>query len=423
MKKFPYKVLVIDSGMFVSVALRLAREFEQVFYFSDWAFGGIPTRKLELPGTGFEEITNVDFIFKDTDEYEFDSIDLFVFPDLYHGDLQELLVSLGKRVFGSRLGEELEMYKWDTMQLLKEIGLPVNKSVLIKGLDKLRTHLKKVEDKWIKIDCFRGEFETWHHQTYDISEPMIDRLAHTLGVVKDDTEFIVNDSIDAVCETGSDLVCVDGKYAKMAMFGYEIKDLCYVAKAVKYSELSPLVRGCNDKLEETLKEYQYRGMFSTEIRISKDKTPYLIDITARCGLPPIHTFMEMVTNMGQMWFDAADGKITEPKFEAPYGCEILIHSKWSEKNWQPVIIPDEIRRWVKLVFWTRKNDMDYTVPQTMELDCVGSVVGLGNTMEKAIEQAVKHAEMIKGYDLNIDTNCLEQAKEQTLKGAKLGIKF
>jgi hypothetical protein len=54
---------------------------------------------------------------------------------------------------------------------------------------------------------------------------------------------------------------------------------------------------------------------------------------------------------------------------------------------------------------------------------IGSCVGMGNTLKEACSQAKKIAASIKGYGVNINCDCLDQANDEINKLSKVGIKI
>lgn len=96
-------VCVVDSGMYVSTALRLARDFGKVYFHSPW-IKTCPTLSRRAPGMGFKEIERVDYLWSIKNK-----VDLWVFPWIFFWDLQLELEAQGKRVWGARTGEFLEL--------------------------------------------------------------------------------------------------------------------------------------------------------------------------------------------------------------------------------------------------------------------------------------------------------------------------
>src|SRR4029077_14457061 len=95
--------LVWDNGLFIEMAVTLAKDFGRVIYFAPWVSGYPRSNALRI-GEGLPGVARVSSPWP-----YFDEVDLWVFPDVYDGPVQEFLVKQGKRVWGTRMGEELEL--------------------------------------------------------------------------------------------------------------------------------------------------------------------------------------------------------------------------------------------------------------------------------------------------------------------------
>jgi hypothetical protein len=352
-----------------------------------------------------------------------DDIDLFVFPDVYDGPLQEHLVSLGKRVWGGRCGEELELCRPESKEHLKKLGIDIGPYQVIKGLDALREYLKAHDDQYVKISRTRGDMETFHSESYGLIEPKLDELEYTLGAKKKIMEFVVEEAINDAVEIGYDGWTIDGRFTKNCMTGVEVKDKGLVMKTLKYDALPDEVRGVNDKLASTFQKYGYRGFFSSEIRITRDLKSYVIDPCARMGSPPGELFQLMVKNWADIIWNGAAGEIVEPVFAAKWGAELLLLSSWADLNWQSLTFPRSIRENVKLRNLTVIEGKYYVVPQSVGLPEIGAVVATGDTMDAAIKEVRRLADLVRGHYIEVVPDSLDEAKDQFEKLKEFGIKI
>lgn len=410
-------VCVVDNGLFVELAITLAKDFGRVLYFMPWT-SGYPNSNILLPGVGLPGIERIDSFWPLLDE-----IDLFVFPDVYEGPLQEFLEKrMGKRVWGARCGDELELFRADSKKHLEKIGIDIGSWALVKGIGELRKFLEKNDDQWVKISRTRGDFETFHSVNYGLSKPKIDELEHQLGAKGAIMEFIVEEAINDAAEVGYDGYTIDGQYPKTAMFGIEIKDRGLVMKVMPYNSLPEEVRSVNEKLAPTFRDYGYRGFFSSEIRLQKDRIPYVIDPCCRMGAPPNEIMLELVSNWADIIWHGAMGELVEPVFEAKYAAELLLISDWADEHWLPLDFPPALRSRVKLRYATRIGGKYYCVPQACKHPEIGAVVGLGDTMDDAIADVTKIAGKVKGFYLETFPESLDAAQEQIAKLKDFGIK-
>lgn len=398
-------VLIIDSGIFVEFARRLAEDFGRVLYFAPWA-SGYPTSRGLLIGAGDDTFERVE----DPWPYiEADEVDLFVFPDVYEGHLQHYLASQGKRVWGCRRGAELELDRPKAKEMMRKAGINIGDYREIIGLDALRKYLKTHEDEWIKINSTRGDMETFHAPTYEKIEPRLDELEHTLGAKKKIMKFIVEKGIPDAIEGGYDGFCIDGQFPKVGITGIEVKDKGYVGRTVKYKDVPKQVREVNDGLVPHFKRYQYRGFWSTEVRISKDGKGYPIDMTARAGSPPSELYQNMITNLAEIMWYGAEGILIEPEYCDTWGAEVLLHCEWADKNWAHITFPTELRRNIKLRNYTVIEGEHYIVPQLCGMPEVGAVVATGKTAKEAIDEAKRIAGLVEGYYLEAPIEAMDDA--------------
>jgi len=304
------KILIFDTGSFFETALKLADYFQQVYYYCAWE-SGFPGMDKAVLGSEWKDGKQLDtFDGKNLKRvlsfYDYiDEVDVILFTDVYWGDLQEYLRNLGYNVFGCGYGSELELDRWDTAKTFKENGMDVASMKKIIGIDALKEELQKVEDKYIKISRYRKCTETFHHETYELSLPIIHKMQSELGPLSKIAEFIICDPIEAIVEEGIDSYTVNGEYPNVVLVGAEIKDAAYAGAIMQYKDLSKGILKTNKQISPLFKECQYKGFFSTEVRSTKDDKNYLIDMTC------FSEDTEVLTNNGWKLFKDC---VTEDKF-------------------------------------------------------------------------------------------------------------
>lgn len=410
-------ICVVDNGLFVSFARMLAKDVKKVYYYTPWQ-SSFPRSPQLMVGDGFDDIERVNFIFNLIDE-----VDLWVFLDLYHADLQAYLEDQGCRVWGARQGEDLELYRWEFKRYLKTLGLPVQPIEKIVGMDKLREHLAKVSNKFVKTSFVRGDFETFRHDRFELTEPRLDEIEHVLGPTKRSYEFIVEDDIPDAVEVGYDGFTVDGQFPSHAMMAYEVKDCGMIGTALPYAKLADPVRLVNQKFVDTFKRYHYRGFLSTEIRYTKKKEAFYIDPCCRLGTPSNELLQELFEGWAEVLWEGATGKLVSPKTKAKFCVMAVVHSEWAVNDWQTLHYPKELDRFVKLRYHSRIDGKDCVAPQVVGLPDLGGVVGSGPTLIAAIRQCKDRAEQIKGYQVQVSLESIDKAMETIQKGEAMGIHF
>ena len=281
---------VADSGIFLHVARRLAREFKKTYYWSPWE-SPFPMLKDSVVGDGYPDIVACESV-----ESVEEECDLFVFPDIGLSDLQERLIHSGKAVWGARGADELEALRGKFLTTLGTTNLPVPPNEKIRGVTNLKLFLADKEDQYIKVSTYRGDFETFHFRSMDEDEGVLDAWAVKLGPLKEHMAFFVFEAIDSIVEDGIDAWCIDGQWPKTIIHGMEAKDSAYIGTFQKFEDCPKELRIANEEFGPVLARYGYRGAFSTEVRITDDGQSWFTDPTCRFPSPPSQCMMEMIGN-------------------------------------------------------------------------------------------------------------------------------
>ena len=418
------KALIIDFGYFTEVAVTLAKSFGHVWYYCFWE-EACPTWHKYIVGSGMENVEKVWNIWDYINE-----ADVVVFPHVYQGALQRYLRGLGIPVFGSGMGEGMELYRDRMKEILGELKLDVNEYKAIQGLDGLREYLKTKDDKYIKSNILRGGMESWKHDTYQLSKPVLDELEHSLGVYKGQERFIVEEPVLDAVEVGFDGFSVDGVFPDKQITGIEIKGCCYVGAMITYNSLPFFLKKINQKQGPLFEDYEYRGCYSNEVRYTKDGKAYLIDQTCRNPEPNTSLALEMYDNYAEIVWMVSNGMVPPIRYKYKYGVQAIIKSVWAISEPVAIYFPEEYRSRVKInnlavidgVYYSIPNSSGYS-PQTSDVEGIGSVVGLGNTLKEAIKDAQKIAETVKGYCIKIEVDALDEATSELEKLEKFGVKM
>jgi len=369
---------VVDYGIFQPLAHRIARDVGKVYYVRQ-SRRGHPLAADKAPGSGYDDIELsdgwIDLIGK---------VDCWVFPDIFDGDIQEHLVSLGERVFGGRRADELEIYRGDFRSIMKSIGLPVPKYELVEGVDELRERLRNEKDKYVKTwSTIRGTTETWHHIKYSLSQARIDRISAGLGSLRDSQEFLIDDPIRNVEEIGYD-------------------DMCMPAA----------IRTVNEKMAPVLARYDYRSFWSTELR-----GKYLIDPCPRQASPAGECIQEISKNLVERIWAGAEGEVVEPVPTAQFAAQVLMVSDEVENAPLPIDVPEKNKQWVKLYNSSIDDKgQEWVSPSANKMSELGSIVGLGDTPDAARKACESHCEGIQADGLEIHLDELGEAMKE-LKSA------
>lgn len=395
--------VVVDNGLFIHVAQKLAESGAQVLYKRTWE-DAFPRFSHLFPGTGLSDIRRIthyeDWIGKGV---------CWVFPDLFFGPLQEYLREQGERVWGSGMGEELEIYRYEFKQVLKKLKLPIGPFKHIIGMDDLREYLKDNDDQYVKTSVVRGDVETFFSKTYELSEPLLDKIEYSIGPAKHVIEFICEDSQSETIEIGYDGFCIDGRFAQSAgIQGFEVKDQCYLGIIRPYDKLCEQVKVTNDALSNVLNAYGYRGFYSTEIGVDKVGKPFFRDPACRIGSPPGEVYLNAYSNWPEIIWQGAKGHVVEPEIEnGTVLLEVMVDGEFAEHTWQPVYFPESISRHYKFRNLCQIDGTFYVAPQGVNM-AVGSVVATGKTFEQAWSDLKTAANELEGCGLKVHLESMPQ---------------
>lgn len=411
--------LVMDYGSYIEVAERLAKDYAKVYYFNPMVYNGYPQHDAAVIAMNVPGVIKVGEWASVIDE-----VDLVYFPDSHEPYLQNFFRNMGKAVFGSVFACNLEHDRALLNETLKGLGLPVASYYTPKGLDELEQFLLQKKELYIK-SSLRGDMETWLHTDPRISKRELKRMRHEMGLYENKEMYIVQEPIDGIGEVGIDPLCIDGVFADQCPAGIEIKDAGYVCKMVYYQTLPAAIKTITDKLGPIFKDCGYRGHYSNEIIISKDKRGFLLDNTCRVGQPPGSIMMEMYTNYSEIVWEVANGIFPNIQYENAWGVQLIIKSDMAENQPAPIIIPEEVRSFVKIknLSFDEDGTAYYSPLGGMKMREIGACVGLGATIDEAEKNAKQVAKSIEGLDIYVKTDAIDKAKKSLEKLSKAGVPF
>lgn len=408
-------ICLFGYGNFYYVAQKLAQTYGRVLYCLPWQTA-FPKYNQYIVGQGVPGVERIDSIWP-----YFDQIDIFYFEDLFQGDFQEWLRAQGKLVFGAGKGENLEIYRDSFKELQKELGMSLNPYEVIKGVELLREHLKNKRDVFIKTNMMRGNMETFHWDSYELSKPILDELQHSLGAYQNEITFIAEQPIANAVEYGYDGFVIMGQYPAKTIFGIEVKDAAYAGVAIDYEKLPKPVKEANEKLAPIFQAYNYRGAFSSEMRATSRSMAILSDMTTRNPEPPTSLMIEMLADYGFYVWLIANGVIPEIEAKGKYGVQVIIKSDWAKTEPQAIYFPEENKDFVKIKNLAIIDGVHYYIPQNIEMEEIGAVVAWDDTLKGAIRKVKKVAETVKGYCIKCNCDALDAAQEEISKLADLGV--
>ena len=400
--------MVIDYGMFISLAVKLSESFGKVKYYSPW-HSSFPMYEDWAIGQGIPEIERVDHYLDDID-----SVDIFIFTDIYNKSIANDLRNRGKLVWSMFDAEDYETDRKLFRQLVESMGYPVPKTEYISGIDNLREYLQDKENVWVKPSVWRGNKETFKWKSKSLSEPILDDLQLSNGLkYKGQIEFIVEENFDAA-ETGIDTFTVNGEFPDKVCWGIEIKDTGFIGKIVDYDSIPQQLKDAQRVVSVIAEGAESCGKVSTEVRIDKLGKGFFTDFTPREPSPPGTCLIEAFSNWAEIMWYGSQGILVQPIPEFKFVGEIFIYSQWALTRTTEISYPEQISRWVKPRNYQIIDGKTFTIPRR-EQNIICSVVGNGNTLEEVIrnlQERVSQVECIESeYKMEFVQEFIDNVKK------------
>lgn len=389
------KPLIIDNGLYTSLAARLARDIE-VAYYSSWVNAFPQSREL-APATGIPNIERVD------DPIAFmlgGKASHVIVPDLFLNGYERLARQCEIPTFGSGAGNELETDRWKLKEFLAENDLDVINSVQVKGIDAAKKLLEKDPDKFVKVSVFRGDMETRSGEDF-LTE--YNFLKNKLGELGDSIIFIIEDPIEDATEIGIDTYFLRDHFAP-SILGIERKDAAYFGWLPDSlpKEFASITRA----LGKYFGENDYNNFFSLEMRRNKHGI-FVTDATCRVPSPPGGVMMAACQNFPDVVLNSAN-----PDYgDARYFCEIVLKSDWVTENWLKVTVPKEWERDYAFHNYCKRDGEISIIPHDSKYKEFGSALGWGATPDDAKEMCIERAEAVKANQLVFDASELDKAEQ------------
>jgi hypothetical protein len=408
-------VCVCDNGLFSELARTLSESFDKTYYTSPWVSGFPFSAHLEVGG-GDDKVERIDDLHEVIED-----CDLFVFPDIYQGPIQEYLQSIGKRVWGSRGADDLEIYRKEAKEHFAELDISQGPYEAIEGMTAVREYIKAHDNEklWIKGNKARGDFESFAVDGYDLGKSKLDDIEARLGPVAESMTFIVEPNLKDTLDLAIDTHCIDGQYPTTAVLGTEEKGECYVGEVRPWAKMPGKLRDIYDKLAPTLKSYGYRNFLSLESRADQ-KHIYLQDPCCRAGSPPMELQLNWIKNLADIMWLGSEGKMVEPEYAGKYGVELIVHSDWADNHPLMVDFPQEYRSQIKFRYNSEFDGKTWILPQGAG-PRIAAVVACGDSLEACMEQCKEISGSLKGIQVEAFTRSFPIIEEKIGNLRKWGL--
>lgn len=406
-------VCVVDHGLFLPVALRLAREAGRVYYTTE-SQKPFPSVS-DIIGDGFEGVHYVPSLWD-----VHDRVNLFVFPDVGFASLQRHLIEDGHPVWGARTGDSLETMRGKFLKVLDEVGLMVPPHEEVRGFSRLREILRDVEDRYIKVSGWRGDWETLHWRSWELDELELEARGLKLGPWKEEIKFYVFEPIDATIEDGLDSYCIDGQWPKVCLHGMEAKDRALIATFQKFSEVPEEMRHVSEAIGPVLAEHGYRSFFSTEVRITEAGESYFIDPTCRAGSPPHQLQSEMIANYLDVIARGAQGEVVDPVPSSKFGAQAVLDIPGDDCDWRILTVPPELEQWIKPSMCSRIGNRLVFPPHTHKEVCW--LTATGDTIKDTLGRLQEYSELLPD-GVTCEFHALRELIEEIHEAEEKGMTF
>jgi hypothetical protein len=251
-----------------------------------------------------------------------------------------------------------------------------------------------LENKWIQVNQFRGDMETWHWRSWDEDRYQLDRLAAHWGPISEMLLFMVTDHIPTLLELGGDVINVNGKFADYAIAGCEKKDKTYCASILPWAEMPEEIRGLFELIGPTLEKDQYKNFISSEQR-KTERDNIWTDITPRLGFPSGNCQLHLYANLPEVIWHGAAGELIPIVPQAKFCIECLVDNEQPECEWRGSKVPEEVMPWFNLTNSCKVGNVIWATPNHVKDKCVGSICGIGDTIIEAADAVKAHADMLK----------------------------
>lgn len=419
------KVCVIDQGIFAELAESLSDNGRNsVVYLPNWTKSH-PQFQDNCVGQNFGHLNKQNSFYAEDGTNWIDWCDLIVNPDCFDNDWIRLFkkeYGKTKSIFGSGAGEALESDRWKLKKVIKNANLPLQKSYHVTGVDKLIKLLTESPNKYVKINIWRGDMESFFAKDLKSVEAKLNRLKTCFGPLADEVDFVVEDVIDTDVEIGFDGFFNGIDFVPTCFMGYEYHKFFYLGKVVKFKDIPPSIKETMTALKPTLQKMDYRGAISTEEKIVSQKEHYFLDICSRFMNPGGICYGDWIKNLPEVVYKVGLKQSVDLQCPDAYvGC-ILLDSPDAKEEYVYIDVKKENKDKIKIFCPFQTKDKSYYQVK----GCTSTIVvtATGSSPKDVIDKLKKYAELVDCSGLNKDViNEMDVMYDIIKKGVSVGIAF
>lgn len=413
------KFLVLDQGNFVEQASALsAKGKHEVIYYSSWQ-RMYPKYHDYAPGVNFDYLRKEKYFFKWV-EWADCIVNFHVMDNDAIAYLRRKYPQ--KSIFGSGEGEVLENDRWKLKKTIQSLGLPMQKSYHIIGIERLKEFIKTHPKHYIKINIFRADCESFYAKDYKFVEGKLNDLENKFYPNEDEIEFVAEEAIDTEVEIGFDGFFNGTDYTDKSFCGYEYHKSLYIAKVFNTRDLPEAVKDTMTRLKPVLSKMDFRGGLSTEEKIVSTKKHYFLDICSRLAYPLSSGYPEWIKNWPEVVYKL--GKKEDVKLDIPYkyvGC-MPLEADGGQDDAIYIDVKKEDKDKVKLIVGCKdKEGKYYSLPA---MNQIVTLVAGGNSVDEVLSKLKASAKLVDADGLDKDSvKNIDFIKEIIKNGQALGINF
>ncbi|MEM5806857.1 MAG: hypothetical protein QW474_00525 [Candidatus Aenigmatarchaeota archaeon] len=401
-------ILIYDNGLALEIARILGKKHNVKYYIEDISL------KISdaAAGFGFDEITKIEEI----SYSHFNQSDYIFFFDSFG-----FLVDLLSRLFPSKIigtPSSIEIFEFDRVRfkkLLKSYNLKYPKTYVFKGVDTLLNFLKKEENKWkdfyIKINKYRGSFETFKVKNYIEAQNYL--LQTDIIALKDNIKLIVEEPVSGI-EFGIDTFFDGSNFIRPLHLGIEIKGEGMIGR---WLDKIPPLEIHLEKLRNFFKLTNFKGFVSIE-GIWDGTDYFFTDLCARAPFPISHIMGKNIINFDEVLINLAEGYKVELQLQGRYNIQVEFRLL-DDKLYTPVFYPMEIENFLSFMCAIKSNNIVYLLPNSGAL----SLCYWSNNIDDCFENAEKMLPLIEGDNLYYHENILQKLQERINLIRKAGFTF
>lgn len=419
MKKFNLTYLVMDCGLYCEQANALADGGKnRVLYFTPW-WSKDPHYADYVIGKGFEYLEKILYF-----EDYIPIADCIVFFDVSgNAQCNYLRNTLpNKSIWGAGLGERLENDRLMLKKWCEQFNLPVNKYKVVTGITALKNYLKVNPNKYVKINIFRGDMESFYAKDYTSVEMKLIQIECAFGPHKEEYDFIVEDPIKTDVEVGFDGFFNGREFIEPYFIGYEYHKNLYVAHVT--DELPVPIEETLTAFQPLFTKMNYRGAMSTEEKIVSEKEHYFLDACMRLPNPlsALYSNPDIIRNWPEVVEKVGRGQDVELDIEYKYVGAYGLTSLDADKQYLNITIDPKYRNDIRYQMVAgRKDGSNYSVPGW---PIVAILTAGGNSVDEVLTKLKSQVDHVEAISIEKDEiNAIDVIKDVIKKGESVGIPF